>query len=57
MPYIERKPPEVDAHLLHAGHQFAVEADLDALTPEALVVAGTPAMLACEPAGEQPAKG
>jgi hypothetical protein len=37
--YVERKrlPPEVDEHLLHAGYQFFVDADLDALTPEALI--------------------
>jgi hypothetical protein len=37
--HIERKrlPPEVDAHLLQAGYRFAVEADLDALTPADLV--------------------
>jgi hypothetical protein len=37
--YVERKtlPPEVDAHLLDAGYRFAVDADLDALTPEQLV--------------------
>jgi hypothetical protein len=37
--YVERKwlPPEVDAHLLHAGYRFAVDADLDALTLEELI--------------------
>jgi hypothetical protein len=37
--YIERKrlPPEIDAHLLEPGYRFAVDADLDALTPEALI--------------------
>jgi hypothetical protein len=37
--YVERKrlPPEVDAHLLDAGYRFAVDADLDALTPEELI--------------------
>jgi hypothetical protein len=36
--YVDRRtlPPEVDAHLLHAGYQFAVDADLEALTPEEL---------------------
>jgi hypothetical protein len=32
-----RLPREVDACLLQAGYQFAVDADLDALTPEALI--------------------
>jgi hypothetical protein len=37
--YVDRRtlPPEVDVHLLDAGYRFVVEADLDALTPEALV--------------------
>jgi hypothetical protein len=37
--YVERKrlPREVDIHLLEAGYRFAVEADLDALTPADLV--------------------
>jgi hypothetical protein len=37
--YVERKrlPPEVDAHLLHAGYRFTVDANLDALTLDELV--------------------